>query len=67
MTKAYKIQFQRVTENEVVIEAESREEALLKFETGDFFGDRETDDLGQELVTMEESDDSPAFQLSFGF
>ena len=66
-TKAFKIQFQKVTENEVVIEANSKEEALMKFETGDYFGERKVFDLGQELVTMEESEDSPAFQLSFGF
>ena len=67
MTKAFKIQFQKVTENEVVIEASSKEEALYKFETGDFFGERSIADLGQELVTMEESSDDPVFQLSFGF
>lgn len=66
-TKAYKIKFQRVTENEVVIEANSQQEALLKFEIGDFFGDRETDDLGQEVVMVEESEDSPSHQLTFGF
>lgn len=65
--KAYKIQFQKVTENEVVIEADSKEEAMLKFHTGDYFGERVVEDLGSEVVTMEESEDVASFQLSFGF
>jgi hypothetical protein len=64
---AYKIKYQRVTENEVVIEADSQEEAVEKFTNGEYFGEHEVMCLGEDVEAVIKTKEDPAFQLSFGF
>ena len=65
--QAFKIKYQKITENEVIIEASSKEEAIEKFESGEYFGEHEVQCLGEEIESVKKTAEDPMYQLSFGF